>query len=283
MINENIILVVVVLYKCKIEEAKSITCLSKSILHAGWGMTDLLIYDNSPEYNLIRPTNNTFRFYYLSDYTNSGVSKAYNTAFDLAKKLGKKYILLLDQDTEIPISYCLDLSSINDKIPLIVPRLKCRGEIISPCKYKWGRGSILKESDLLDGFNDLNCRNILNSGALISILLYEKVGGYDETVPLYFSDFNFFNRVRNYESTFFLLRTTFNHDMSSNDESDMKGFISRFRLYCDGAFKCYKSFWGISMMVINVILRTFKVSIKYRTLVFLQIFFISFYANYIRK
>lgn len=283
MIDENSILVVVVLYKCKIEESISIKSLSNSISYAGWNHLDLVVYDNSPMYNNSEICNDyAFHIHYISDYTNSGVSKAYNKAVDLGVRLKKKYILLLDQDTEIPQSYCSDLSSIENNYSLIVPRLMCRNVIISPCRYRWGRGSTLSLSKCNEGVNSLKGKNFLNSGSLISISLFNQTGGFDESVPLYFSDFNFFERLKKKETIYYQMSTIFLHEMSSNDESDPQRFINRFKLYCDGAFRCKKGYLGITLMFINTFFRAVKIGIKQHSFKFINIVFERFYAFIIK-
>lgn len=279
MINGNSIIAVVVLYKCKIEESISIKSLSNSISNAGWNYMDLVVYDNSPEFNNSGICDDlAFHIHYIPDYTNSGVSKAYNVAADLGVQLKKKYILLLDQDTEIPQSYCSDLSLIENSFSLIVPKLICRDVIISPCKYKWGRGSAQSINECEVGINSLIGKNFLNSGSLILISKFNQVGGFDESVPLYFSDFNFFERFKKSESFYYQMDTVFLHEMSSNDESNPEKFISRFKLYCDGAFRFKKSYLGISLMLMNTFCRAVKIGIKHRSFRFINIVLKRFYA-----
>ena len=123
----------------------------------------------------------------------------------LEEKEGKKYLLLLDQDTVISDSYCSDLLSLDETYSLIVPKLVHNDIIISPCKYMLGRASSLEQNECSRGIKSIKHRNFLNSGSLISIGLFDKVGGFDESLPLYFSDFNFFNRVRKYENYYYQL------------------------------------------------------------------------------
>lgn len=271
MINENLIIAVVVLYKCKIEDSKSIKTFSDSIINAGWKKVDLVIYDNSPEYNTCISENSVFRIHYIPDSANSGVSRAYNSAFKIGYELGKKYILLLDQDTEVASSYCSELNLLDEKHSIIVPRLKSKDVIISPCRYKFGRGTSLNSKECIQGVAKMKGRNFLNSGSLVSISLFGKVGGYDETLPLYFSDFNFFERAKCFVGYYYQMNVTFNHEMSSNDESNFDKFIYRFELYCDGAYKCYKTPIGTFIMIVNVLLRAIKLGFKYKTFCFLKI------------
>lgn len=281
MIKVNSIIIVVVLYKCKIKESKSIITLSDSIKNYNNEQLDLVIYDNCPIYNIDMDLTglSSFNIKYIPDENNSGVSKAYNTASQIGKDLGKKYILLLDQDTEISQNYFCDLSKIDDIYTLVVPVLKDKGKIISPCKYILGRGSILNYSECKEGIHLLKKRNFLNSGSLISITLFNKLNGYDENIPLYFSDFNFFNRLKKIEKQYYQMNTIFSHEMSSNDENNLDAFKNRFELYCDGARKCYYSRSGKIIMFINVLLRAIKVGIRHRTFDFLKITIKKFMPN----
>lgn len=276
VINADSIIAVVVLYKCRLDNSVSVRTLLQSMELAGWNTLDLVVYDNAPEYNLHQIDYPGFRIHYIPDYTNSGVSRAYNKAFVIGQNLKKNFLLLLDQDTEISDSYCEELSLIDNRYGLIAPVLEDKGVIISPCRYRFGRGSSLKKEDCMVGIKKMKGFNFLNSGSLISLDLFGRVGGFDERIPFYFSDFNFFNRVKKYENHFYLMKTTFHHEMASNDTSNMDRFSTRFRLYCEGAFRCYDHFLGRLMMFINVFLRAFKMGLKCHTLRFLKIAILSF-------
>lgn len=267
------IIVIIVLYKTKFMDSRAFITLDISAKNAKWESLDLVFYDNSPEYNknLIDQLNQyNYNIRYIPDHNNSGVSRAYNQAYNLGKEMGKKYLLLLDQDTEIPINYCENLSSVNDNYNLVFPKLYDKGLMISPCKYFLGRGSCLNPKTLKSGENEIRGKMFLNSGSLISISLFEKVGGYDESVPLYFSDFNFFQRVKNYEKSYYLIDQTFKHDMSSNDEKDFNKFVKRFELYCKGAYSCFKSPLYKCIMISNVLMRTIYLTFKYQNIIFIK-------------
>lgn len=267
------IIIIIVLYKTKFMNSKAFITLNISAINAKWKSLDLVFYDNSPEFNknLINQLNQyNYNIRYIPDYNNSGVSRAYNQAFKLGKEMGKKYILLLDQDTEIPISYCEKLLSVNDNYNLVFPKLYDKGLMISPCKYFLGRGSCINPNKIKNGENEIRGKMFLNSGSLISISLFEKVGGYDESVPLYFSDFNFFQRVKKYENNYYLIDQIFKHDMSSNDEKDLNKFVKRFELYCNGAYYCFKSPLYRIIMILNIFLRTTYLTFKYQNIIFIK-------------
>lgn len=277
------IIVIVVLYKTKIRDSISILSLEHSMSKADWEKIDMMVYDNSPEYNLTTNfSSDIFHFHYVPDHSNSGVSHAYNLAARLGNKLGKKYILLLDQDTEIAESFCQELGALmNSSYNLIFPLLSSNSSILSPCVYKWGRGFVLPAFEREEGIKSLKNRNFLNSGSVVSLSLFEKVGGFDESIPLYYSDFNFFNRVKKVQSSYYLMKTICYHEMASNDETDLDKFAYRFQNYCFGAIRCYSSINGKLLMIFNILSRSIKVGVRNRSSIFLRIAIKSIYANFI--
>lgn len=267
---------VVVLYKTYYKESISILTLANSLKNANIDSFDLLIYDNSPSYNSSQTINtwNGINIEYIADYNNSGVSRAYNIAFEYAKKKQKEYLLLLDQDTKINSNFFSCLNQNLGRYDLYFPYLESNNTIISPCKFILGRGIPLNKRELQPGTNLLHRRNFLNSCAIISISLFEKVHGFDENIPLYYSDFNFFNRVKkNGIKHYYQLNISCTHEMASSDDSDISNFLPRFINYIQGAMKCYNSLGGKTMMAINIILRATKLGIRHRTLLFLKLSF----------
>lgn len=273
------ILAVLVLYKCGFEESNSFLTINESLKKYNKRM-DLFVYDNSPSSlknweEQIKEM--CFNVVYVSDTTNSGVSKAYNTAYEYAVKKNKQYLFLLDQDTAFPkntvdiLERHLQGNSINLFAPLLLDE---RHNILSPCLYTMGRGRYLKSH--VFGKNLLARHNLLNSGLLVSMQAFKEVGGYDENIPLYFSDFNFILRFKKVYSEYYLLPMECVHSMSSNDYSDRERFRTRFRDYCYGASKCYSSKSEKLLMYINVNMRGLKIFLKTRDWKILQtsLFFI---------
>lgn len=273
---------IIVLYKTKIPESKSYITLQKS-LSDNKQKIDLIIYDNSPAYNSDYGDINSsfFNITYIPDYDNSGVSKAYNTAFNIAKDTGKKYLLLLDQDTDIPVNFIHELiNSINLGYDLIFPFLISNNQVISPCNFRFGRGSVLKKKHFCPGLHNLKNINFLNSGAIVSLEVFEKAGGYDLRLPLYYSDFNFFNRVKKITDTYYSMNVNCYHEMSSNDTSDLEKFNFRFKCYCEGAIKCYDNIGGKLIMLFNIFARTLILSLKLKTTLLIKTSIKTVYDNF---
>lgn len=274
MLN-NYILAVIVLYKQHINESSSLKTLSQSLAEHD-EVIDLVVYDNSPTFstgiNNFQYNKNLKIVKYIPDKNNSGVSRAYNAANNIAKSLGKKYLLLLDQDTSFSLNFVKELAAnIKAGYDLLFPFLRSSENIISPCNYILGRGSYLPVNRQFSGIHNIRKTNFLNSGAVISISLFNTTGGYDERIPLYFSDFNFFNRAKRHCKTYYVLNSFCEHSMASNDLSDTDKFLYRYKDYCEGGILCYDSLIGRSLMIINIIARSLKLSIKMKSLATMKI------------
>ena len=90
----NDILIIIVLYNTKLLSSPSYCSLSGQI-----SVDSFFIFDNSPEPMISEDEVNTTGVMYEHDRTNPGLGHAYNTGARIASKLGKKWILLADQDT----------------------------------------------------------------------------------------------------------------------------------------------------------------------------------------
>ncbi|MEZ0485831.1 hypothetical protein [Fibrella aquatica] len=177
----------------------------------------------------------------IEQLDNPGVSAAYNIAGRLAKRLEKQWLLLLDQDTKLPIGFWKQYELSIEKYtnsPVHAPRLYDGEVLASPCGYLLYRGRVLTQIDA--GITPMRGRNVLNSGLLVSVESFWKVGGYDESVGLYFSDFVFFDRLKNSYKNFAVVDIDLAHNLSSSDYSDLDVALHRFHLYCKGAYAASK-------------------------------------------
>lgn len=271
------ILCIVVLYKKQITECVSINSLIASLNKCNM---DFLVYDNSPSFNASVPeTINDCRIYYIGDHSNSGVSKAYNTGAEYARKTGKKWLLLSDQDTlfndNALYNYYLSVLEFPDN-SLFVPVLRSDGLIISPCRYYLKNGFLFKKE--FYGLTTIRNKNVLNSGICISLKAFEETGGYNENVPLYFSDFNFIDRFRKKYKTFVIVKTTAIHGFSllSLDRESGKRF---FMHYCIGARSLVNKPMEFILMMMNVLYRMSLLIVRFKTGKFVSIFYYHFILN----
>lgn len=228
MFSLDKLVVIIVLYKEKLLDATPFRIEGVNSIAVDW-----FVYDNSPE---IDPDAGNYSFVkYTHDPTNPGVSMAYNKGAEYARALGKEWVLLFDQDTELPTDFFEVLVNKVNSGPesqLYAMKLFKEGALISPGGYKYKRGYML--TDMKTGENSMNNVTFLNSGLLVSLDLFFEAGGYDENVPLYFSDFIFINRIRKVSRSFTLLPVNLMHNLSSNDMTNIGEFKARYDLYLKG-------------------------------------------------
>jgi len=268
------ILFILVIYKRRLNESDSFISLINSLKNTHLNI-DIFVYDNSPSAMILQEelSGGNWKIHYVHDDTNPGVSKAYNEGFKLGKKLNKKWLLLLDQDTKLPddamIKYCKAVQD-NNEYSLFAPILvSTNGIIYSPCNYFFKRGFPMKSIEI--GLVNARRKSLLNSGLLISRDIFEKVGGYNEKLKLDFSDFEFLDRYRKISDQFFIINTECIHELSSNEE-DMHLSITNFTRYCKG-LKIYivADFDSFCLLCITLI-RACKLSFRFRSIDFISVF-----------
>lgn len=254
-------LAVVVLYGVQPDEAVSIQSLGASLEASGTPM-DLFIYDNSPTEALDETRQLVgWAVQYTHDVSNPGVSAAYNAGAALAAHLGKRWVLLLDQDTVFAPSSPAVYAEACDAHPscrLFAPVLACGEAVYSPCRLVHGRGR--PASDLAPGLHPLAEMQVLNSGLLVSTLLFESTGGYDPAVRLDFSDFVFLHRASRDVSHLCLLELRLEHDLSSHDR-DRARVLRRFQIYCEGA-RAYSRLTGDRGVFVTMLLRSVRIALR---------------------
>ncbi|RFM35849.1 glycosyltransferase family protein [Chitinophaga silvisoli] len=268
------ILPVIVLYKQKLENAKSLAVLNDYLKAMGAEM-DLFVYDNSPEpmyENSI--TFGNFKVQYVHDKVNAGVSKAYNTGAAYGLTLKKSWLLLLDQDTVFPSNFPViyeDAVNRNPDIPLFAPVLKTQhGDIMSPGIYR--RKRVYWVKSVPEGKYSLQKYSPVNSGLLINLDAFQKAGGYNGAVRLDFADFQFIERLARHYNWFYTLDLVCEQDFSAYDTNPDK-LRHRFAFFCEGARNCDRervadSFWYLAW----TIRRMGGLMLKNRDARYLQIF-----------
>lgn len=268
------LLVVVIIYNLDVRK-----CSSLISLNANSGYLDVVVYDNS----LNNINNNKFDDFtylnikYIHNPNNPGVSKGYNFAAQYALKKNKPFLLLLDQDTYLPVDALnkyLAAARFNNEIALFAPFLNFNDKIYSPCNYFMHKGFHKHIFKL--GINNLKNINFLNSGLLIRVDAFNIAGGYDENIRLYFSDFEFINRFKTHYKKYFLLDLTCLHELASADKSDLNKALERFEMYCSDGRNASKSFLLKFQYFITVGLRAIKLSVYFKNSMFIKVFYTFF-------
>jgi rhamnosyltransferase len=271
------ILAVLVVYRREVVASETFVSLSRSLEKLD-GCLELFIYDNSP-LPMVKAGAEfpRWRTHYRHDPTNPGVSRAYNEGFKLARRLGKRWLLLLDQDTLFPEDalsrYCLGMTEQPD-VALFAPLLMASGRICSPCRYLAGTGFHLQA--VATGVQPFEGKAVLNSGMLVSTAAFARSGGFNERIRLDFADFAFNNRLRQQYDTFSVLPLECGHGFSGADKRDMEGALQRFSLYCEGARNSIGTLSSAVSYAAIVLVRCIRLTFRFRSMRFLAAYWRHF-------
>jgi|GEM_PF-390842 len=228
------LMVVLVIYKMEIAGSAAFRSLTKALQSADQ-QTSIFIYDNSPNTQTPSPSDN-WVIEYRNDPGNPGVSKAYNEGYKYAKAQGKKWMLLVDQDTVFEVDYfikCVRALEEHANEMLFVPTLCDPKGIVSPFYFYFGRGHRLKK--ITQGQCQLAKKKFINSGMLIACDLFEKAGGFDEKFELDFSDLVFLERLKSKIRTFYVIDSIGGHSLFSSSPNSVLENLQRFKRYCYAA------------------------------------------------
>ena len=273
---------VIVLYNTTLADSVTFQSLKKVVsFYRLPERINIMVCDNSPTPQVTMDyiqQEKLFTIHYLHDAQNPGVSRSYNRGARLAERLHKRWLLLLDQDTVLPANFLPQYQTALQKYPnypLYAPQLYSGTALFSPCRYAFGKGSNLHHIE--SGVHTMTHRNVLNSGLLIQLDAFKAVGGYDEKVKLYFSDFAFFERLKRVYRKFVVIGCQLEHQLSSVDYSDHSFALKRFSLYCKGARQTSRgNLLAYLNQAITVGLRSVLMSWRFKSLQFFSAFFQSF-------
>ncbi len=193
------ILAIVVTYKVDPATCPSLTTLLRSATAlAGEAFRlRILVADNTPgggqSSNL--PTDVDYKMY----TDNPGLAKPYNDALEVAEHDGFDWLLTLDQDTSLPVSFCWDILQVirkyqdNQGVAAIVPRIMDGGRLISPFRFVGGFLPVVLPANAVGVASPHT--SALNSASLLRVRALRELGGYDDHFPLHNSDTHLYWRL----------------------------------------------------------------------------------------
>ncbi|MGB5555185.1 MAG: glycosyltransferase [Flavobacteriaceae bacterium] len=270
------LLVVLVLYQEVLEKCNSFITLAKT--ERDGQNLDLVVYDNSPI-----PQERPEKFQvegvnvrYISDTENPGIGKAYNRAVEIARQQNKKWLLFLDQDTGISSeTISLFMKKINEELDIAVfatTLFGSDGRLISPSRYRFKRGFSLAE--IQEGRHELKNIRPINSLLMLSLHVFDTVGGYNEKIKLDFSDHEFLGRVQQTFKEMYVVPAINTHSLSTSDDTNEKRIRTRFKIFCKGAHVAAGSNFadGVQYFIV-CFLRAVKLNLRFRTFFFTSTLF----------
>jgi GT2 family glycosyltransferase len=243
---------------------------------------DLLIYDNSPNPQAV-PNIEGFNLIYQHDTSNAGVSRAYNVGALKAKELGCDVVLLLDQDTVFSFD-CLskyEAAYAQHGADYLYAPVVCNAgmtKIYSPAfiNHFVGKAQTIENFAFSEKYS-LNDKSAINSGLMVPLVLFEKIGGFNEKLKLDFSDYYFIEKYKTLNENLILLDVYLKHSISGDEGKRFTYELNRYRYYCYGARELQRS---LNMFVIwSPIRRLLRLSLKYKSLKFFVVFYEYFIKN----
>ena len=264
---------VLVLYKTRLQDSETFVSLSNSLKNSKLTM-DVVVYDNSPTPTLADPEriSDNWRIRYIHDETNPGVSKAYNEGLGIARKLNKKWLLLLDQDTSFPQNAVVEYSKAiqeNPDIYLLAPIVISINKIISPCRYLLHRGYSIRKIE--PGVHRFGMTSLINSGMLIRVEAFDRCGGYNEKIRLDFADHSFIERYRGHYTNFAVINLSCFQNFSGKQHLTTNSALVRFAYYCEGARNRVGSKFDYVVLTLVTLLQSVKLSFTYKNLRFFRV------------
>lgn len=244
------LLLVIVLYKSNLFDTNTYRTLIKHNPNFR-----LFVYDNSP-----RPMHSQTDFvgnvHYVSDTCNSGLSVAYNQGAKYAVEQGLKWMLILDQDTifapDVLLAYWSAVVE-NPLIKLVVAPMQINdNQYMSPVRVRNHSARLATKVPL--GIVSSREYAPINSGMMINVDTFIKVGGYNEAVWLDHSDYQFMERFKRFYGEFYVIEVVCRQEFSDKvQSSDQK--IKRFEIFCQCLKNCEKPKCGDHFSYLYIVLK----------------------------
>jgi glycosyltransferase involved in cell wall biosynthesis len=154
----------------------------------------VLLWDNSPE-----PLEDPPAFMlYQHDAENGGITGAFNGAAQYAQSNGYAWILLLDQDADLPPDFlqkmALEIAGVHgmQEVAAVVPTVHCRGTIMSP--HRVFRNHHKPYAPVSPGIAPGECTAI-NSASALRVRDLLAVGGYTPDFQQEYSDWYIYHQL----------------------------------------------------------------------------------------
>lgn len=266
------ILGIIVLYNCNLFESVSYKkCAEAGLANENFS---LFVYDNSPVAQHTQSELSDYKIVYVSDTSNPGVSKAYNTGTRYAKEHGFDWVLLLDQDTDFQDNTYVEqvFSRIeNNHNVLFVPQVVKRGaDVFSPLPM-WHHIPKGKQYEPEHSYS-LKKVSIINSGMLVKVDAFFNAGGYNEKVPLDLADYQFIYRLQKKYPEFYLMDYKLVQSFS-NDVDNIESLKFRFKNYCVSALHYEADFITKSDILFSMLKRCMSLLLRTKDFSFMRIMF----------
>ncbi len=256
----------IVIYNKSVHESKSY-----KMLQQYKNVISINVFDNSEkDYNNRLQCENEGIVYYTVE-ENIGLSKAYNYLIDNIKASENDYIMILDDDTDLPKSYikeALAIAENGNDYDIYIPIVHASKIIISPAQI---RHRCLTK--VFDNPYDIPMKKItaINSGMLVRRKVYDVVR-YDNSLFLDCVDHQFIKDVKKAQFRITLMQSHLWQSYSRDECKTIESELFRFKIF-KRDYKCYCEKDNSTVIYILYMFRyCFKLLLKYRSFRFFKIF-----------
>ncbi|HWE86990.1 MAG TPA: hypothetical protein VG267_18745 [Terracidiphilus sp.] len=233
------ILPIVVLYNLRLSDSPTYRTFCAAARHCGSDPSRIAVYDNSPV-RQADPEEEAHLKAFYHDPNNSGLAAGYNWALARAEESGIEWLLLLDQDSELPVEFLsimLDAAMLYEPQPqvaAIVPHVRGSAGPISPNRVRFGRLAAVPET--LSGVIPYEITAV-NSGVLVRTDFVRSIGGFNPDFPLDCLDHWLFHEIYARGEVAAIATSCMRHDLSVRDYRN-KVSVNRYRsiLFSEGLF-----------------------------------------------
>ena len=254
--------IVIVLYQCSLDESITFRTLNKQL-----GKTtidyELVLYNND-----INQKIEEAGCLIVNSEENKKLEGAYNFALERAFETGKSWILLLDQDTEIPDNYFKELEKLfsdnySPDLVAVVPKLISEGKIISPVQVT----HLMRfEHEInINGYTNKRI-NALNSLSLLNVEFIKSIGGFSKDFPFDLHDHWCYNKIYKNKKKVYILDIATEHSSSFNNFEENVS-VSRYKEFLSTEDRFIRSEIGLPVYFfykIKLLLRSIKQLINYK-------------------
>lgn len=211
------LMAVLVLYRRDLSNSETFATIVGSVQDGWKDAVSILVVDNSPVRGEVVDVPAWLNLDYHHDPTNGGVASAYNLGIKRAQEQGAAWLLLLDQDSQIPPEFiselfrCMRLCQSQDNIAAIVPRIVGESGVLSPKTVRLGYlSNIRKQAKGVLGREV----SAINSGAAVRVSFVQLLGGFDSFYWLDYLDHWLFRSIYRRGKEVFLSDSSLSHDLS---------------------------------------------------------------------
>lgn len=269
----------IVLYNEEIQTSNTYTSLVKSIEMLS--KTDIpatiLIFDNTEIVGNMRmeeviSSDDFVEVHYFTENKNRGLPYAYNFFAQKAREMDKKWIVLLDQDTTLPICFYENYLSVDSSVQVHCPLVFTNNKLMSPSYYCNFRSYPMSVPD--KNIIELKKISCINSGFMINLEFFLKVGGYNPNLFLDFCDHDFIHKLKELKiNSLGIIPCRLDQDFSANNHTKKQALL-RYKLFVKDLKTFYKGKNNFQIFSYVDLPRLLKLTYQYKSLEFFKIRFI---------